>query len=1513
MLKSVGNLIGSLALICLGAQIAAPQCVLAAGDDAPPRSANYFGTAHIPDGTDLPPGSRISAWQGDALLDETELFPGPEGGTFRLNVLGDILETPEIEGPDTGDLLRFEIDGAVVPEAGVWEESDHLRLDLTALIGPDLALAMDDGRDGVEPGQSFTYTFTVTNQGDANAPAVRLIADLPAVAGLVSASGGGARTGDVLRWPVFDLAAGAEATRTLTLALPASVGLGVEQVRVAAVVRSAGGLDPEFSNNTADDINRIDASPDVTVALDDQVEEAVPGDVLTYTLTVSNLGNQDAGSVTLVDLVPPGTTFLTASDDGIESTLGTISWPPFSLAAGQSVTRTLRLRVDGGGESIVNTASVGVGSEPDGDSQNNQASDTTRVRAVADLAAVAVRSTGAVADPQTLEVVGTATVEVLSSGTASAGAFEVTVFVDRDGDGVFSALDSVLGRARSSALPAGQSATITVDVRGVLPFVDAPLSTFIDSAAEVSELDEDNNTVRALRACEALPRAESFHPVLERSWPEDDANLSEPLSRESLSTPLVVQLTDDNGDGRIDADDVPDVVLMTANLVNPLEPKPRLRAIRGDSMRSIFDVLPPVSLGVLFSASSLAAGDIDGDGVAEILIGGLVPGGSPPNVLIAYEHDGTLKWISDGYSTHPVAGTVTNRDNPSIADLDGDGTAEIVVGANVFNADGTLRWAGTGGQGFQSASNRDDLDSGAISVVADLDQDGFSEIVTGNTLYAHDGTILWQIPDADGYPAVADFGLDGALDGTPEIVVVSRGQVRLHRASDGARIWGPVDLPGIGAEAGGAPAVADVDGDGLPEIAVAGSTQFTVFESDGTARWQRTVQDGSSNMTGATVFDLDGNGSAEVIYRDESFLRIYRGDDGTVLFEEAISSFTANEEPVVADVDGDGRAEILVTSDLATAVDTAARTFGLRVYGDAEDGWIGARKVWNQHAYVPEMIAEDGAIPARPAASWTTHNSFRANVVPEGGAAAPDLTAGFLRVDTSAYPRLLVRLRVGNAGTVPSLDDTPIAFRDGSGALLGVASVDALAPGEWPDAVFVFDSRGPGAARISARVSDDGVGEFPRRRECETLNNSHFLDYDTETVGLAVDLDNGAETVHAGDVVTFTATVINGGSESRAGIVVTHELPFGVSLVSASDGGVVDGGVLTWPAFSLPGASTTVRNLTVEVDAALPDFVRELVHSTRVVDDGALGPDPSPFNNTAIDVDRVLSVRADAGGPYVGVEGDTLTFDASASFDPAGSIVRHGWDFDGDGMLDSDSPVAEWTFVDDGEFPVRLEVESSTGEVDVVRVAALIANAPPVLETAPVDAAEGAPLELTLTFTDPGVLDVHTASITWGDGASEALAVAGGGGAGTILARHLYGAEGVYAAELCVRDGQAGTGDESCAEFPDRRGGLRRRSRARHPEPGDARPAPRRGAQCRPFGHAAGLRRGRLRRSRRQRHSRSGDRPGPRPGHGRAFAAGGRARHRADRARSLRRRLCRRFDLRRGRRGQRHRRARRDQ
>ena len=850
-------------------------------------------------------------------------------------------------------------------------------------------------------------------------------------------------------------------------------------------------------------------------------------------------------------------TFFTASDDG-RAVDGVVTWPPVDVAVGDVLTRTVRVRIAAslppGLTELVNTAEAPV--TGDAEPADNRFDHVLPIAQQTDVAVDSVDVSGAATDPQSLAITGQVAVELTNLGTVDASGFDVAVFEDLDGDGAYTAgADNLLGTASVAVLAPGEVTSLPVPVSGTVLFRDNRVFAYADSGQVLAELDETNNLGQSAAGCQAVPPPGDFAPVVELSWPVADT--VESYSADCLSTPLVVQLTDDNGDGRRDERDVPDLVFVTYDLSYPLNPTPRLRAIRGDTGATLWDAYPPISgYFQTFALTGAAAGDIDLDGRPEIVVSTFdtrSPSGRP-NHLAAYEHNGTLKWVSSSYSTHPDGDTLTNRDNPTIADLDGDGRPEIVVGANVFNANGSLRWAGTGGQGYQSARNDDAFDSGAISIVADLDLDGAPEVVTGNTAYRADGTIWWQVPYDDGYPAVADFDADPE----PEIVVVSRGFVRLHE-HDGTLLW-EVELPGTGAEAGGAPTVADFDGDGEPEIGVAGSTQYTVFEGDGTVKWQAPTQDGSSNMTGSTVFDLDGDGRFEVVYRDETRLRIYRGEDGVVLYELPLSSTTLNEQPVVADVDRDGNAEIVVTSDLADGIGVPSRTRGLRVIGDAADHWVAARPVWNEHAYHISNVAEDSyTIPAHEDPSWLAHNTYRANVAPVTGAfASPDLSASAISIDVSGFPEIRATVRIGNGGTVFSGAGTTVAFYDGDptagGALLATVPVGReLDPGELADVAFSFQASAYGAAELYARADDDGTGAGSQT-ECDEANNLHGVVYDTDALGLVLTKDDGSSSVQPGEVVTYTLSVTNAASTPRTGVALTDSLPPSTTLVAASDG-----------------------------------------------------------------------------------------------------------------------------------------------------------------------------------------------------------------------------------------------------------------------------------------------------------------------------------------------------------------------
>jgi len=107
---------------------------------------------------------------------------------------------------------------------------------------------------------------------------------------------------------------------------------------------------------------------------------------------------------------------------------------------------------------------------------------------------------------------------------------------------------------------------------------------------------------------------------------------------------------------------------------------------------------------------------------------------------------------------------------------------------------------------------------------------------------------------------------------------------------------------------------------------------------------------------------------------------------------------------------------------------------------------------------------------------------------------------------------------------------------------------------------------------------------------------------------------------------------------------------------------------------------------------------------------------------------------------------------------------------------------------DDATYEFTLSVSdgrsTSTDTVSVV-----VENAAPVATGLAEPAAEGGVALVTASFTDAGLLDTHTATVDWGDGLSDDVAItAQGNGWGSLYASHNYDAPGAYTATITIID-----------------------------------------------------------------------------------------------------------------------------
>ena len=168
-----------------------------------------------------------------------------------------------------------------------------------------LTKAVDNSRPNV--GDTITFTVTLTNAGPDDATNVQVRDLLPAGLTFVSAAPAqGTYTPASGLWDVGSLAAGA----TTTLAIRATVVSPGQRTNTATVL-DADQFDPNTANNTA---SASETPQQADVVVFKRVSDPTPnvGDVITYTIRVTNAGPDNATNVILQDLLPAGVDFLSA-------------------------------------------------------------------------------------------------------------------------------------------------------------------------------------------------------------------------------------------------------------------------------------------------------------------------------------------------------------------------------------------------------------------------------------------------------------------------------------------------------------------------------------------------------------------------------------------------------------------------------------------------------------------------------------------------------------------------------------------------------------------------------------------------------------------------------------------------------------------------------------------------------------------------------------------------------------------------------------------------------------------------------------------------------------------------------------------------------------------------------------------------------------------------------------------------------------------------------------------------
>jgi len=96
----------------------------------PPIPSSFYGTVKS-NGSNIPLPANVSAWIDGIKYAETSVIVFDLDTVYKIDIPGDILSTPEIEGGKPGDLVTFQVNNDFVSQTSTWQSGTNIELNLS--------------------------------------------------------------------------------------------------------------------------------------------------------------------------------------------------------------------------------------------------------------------------------------------------------------------------------------------------------------------------------------------------------------------------------------------------------------------------------------------------------------------------------------------------------------------------------------------------------------------------------------------------------------------------------------------------------------------------------------------------------------------------------------------------------------------------------------------------------------------------------------------------------------------------------------------------------------------------------------------------------------------------------------------------------------------------------------------------------------------------------------------------------------------------------------------------------------------------------------------------------------------------------------------------------------------------------------------------------------------------------------------------------------------------------------